>query len=242
MIKKYLILAALFCLSLLQSMAQEMTVIYEVRFNTSSTTAFANLGLSDEMRASLLNAYKDVVFTYTLNWKDGESQLRMIPSTKPQKINFMGQTMDLTASMNEAAKNYTYKNHEQKLILEKTSFLQKSYVVEGKTDSVTFIPDKSQTKEILGYECFLATSPDGKTKVWYTPHIPLPNEPIPTNLPGLALEVNNGEQIFTAVKIELDTVSEEPQRPESTETISGEDFKEMVEKYTEMMKRGSQTF
>lgn len=220
--------------------AQELTVTYRVTFNTQSPDLFAEAGLNEEMRSSLANAYRDVSFEYRLSYINGESEFRLIPSTEKQEITFMGQKIDVSASMaQQAANNVTYKNHTEGVVIDKVNVLGKSYLVTDdlKHGKTKFNVQGDDSRTILGFECKKAVSSDGKQTVWFTPHIPIGNEPVASGLPGLILALDNGQQIYTATQIE-EKVGQQPARPSGSETMTKDDFDSMMKKRLERMKRG----
>lgn len=217
--------------------AQELTVTYQAVYNTSSPQLFADAGLAEEMRSSLAAAYKDVVMTYRLVLKGNESEFRLVPGEGKQEITFMGQTIDVNAAALAQAGNYTYKNHAEGIVLEKTQVFGKNFiVVDSIRSSAGFSVMEGEKKEILGFECLKAVSSDGKSTAWYTPYIPVRDEPIACGLDGLVLQFDNGQQIYTATGI-LDTADKEIVRPAGEKAISREEFMESVNKRIEMMKR-----
>lgn len=216
--------------------AQELTVTYRMVYDTASPQIFAAAGLPEDMRASLAAAYKDVVMQYQLVVKGNESDFRVLPGEGKQEIHFMGQTIDVNATLSMQAQNYTYKNHAEGIILDKTQAFGKNFIVLDSIGKAKFSVVKGENKDILGYECVKAVSEDGKTTIWYTPQIPVQDEPIATGLDGLVLQMNTSGQIYTATKVE-DTATKEIVRPSGERPISMSDFKDWVKKRTEMMKR-----
>lgn len=233
---KKTIVALVMMLQALTTSAQEMAVTYQARYNTASPTLFADAGLPENMRSSLAAAYKDVVMTFQLVTKDDESEFRTVPSKEKQEITFMGRSIDINAAMQAQAENYTYKNHTEGIVLEKTQVFGKDFIVSDSLNTAAFSPVSGEKKEIMGFECQKAVSPDGKTTVWYTPHIPVKDEPIVTGLDGLVLQFDNGQQIFTAVNI-ADSVSHPIVRPTGEKIITRSEFADYVKKRVEMMKR-----
>lgn len=217
--------------------AQELTVTYQATYNTASPQLFADAGLPEEMRRNLATAYKNVVMTYQLIFKGGESEFRLVPSEGKQEITFMGQTIDVNAAALAQAQNYTYKNHIDGIILDKTQAFGKNFIVIDSIQTTPFSVVEGEKTEILGFECLKAVSYNGKTIAWYSPHIPIKNEPISSGLDGLILQFDNGQQIFTAVEI-LDTINKEIVRPAEEESaITKKEFTELVNKRIEMLKR-----
>ena len=74
--------------------------------------------------------------------------------------------------------------------------------------------------------------------VWYTPEIPVPFGPDKYGgLPGLILEVNDGNTIFLCSKIALNAKDFSPiKRPTKGKKVSQKQFQEIMEKQLENMK------
>ena len=221
-----------------QANAQEISVVYSARINTASEELFKETGLPEDMRRALINAYGKVVFSYGLTYVNNESTFQMLPSNKKQEISFMGQTMDLSAMTEEQSKNDTNKNHQTKQIISKTLFLGKEFLVTDTIAVEQFNIVENEVKEILGFECKKAISSDGKNIVWYTEHIPVADGPINTNLPGLILEAHLDQYIYTATSID-DNTKQSIVVPTGGKKMTNAEFQEMVQKQTEMMKRGT---
>ena len=221
-----------------QANAQEISVVYSARINTASEELFKETGLPEDMRRALINAYGKVVFSYGLTYVNNESTFQMLPSNKKQEISFMGQTMDLSAMTEEQSKNVTYKNHQTKQIISKTLFLGKEFLVTDTIAVEQFNIVENEVKEILGFECKKAISIDGKKIIWFTEHIPVADGPINTNLPGLILEAHLDQYFYTATSID-DNTKQSIVIPTGGKKMTNAEFQEMVQKQTEMMKRGT---
>jgi GLPGLI family protein len=101
-----------------------------------------------------------------------------------------------------------------------------------------------QQKMILDYPCQEAVMGEGDKKVsaWFTPVIPVSSGPAAYGgLPGLilAVEINEGRQVFTAVKIESE-LAETPAivRPDKGRKVTREEFDKIVEE--KMKEMGAQ--
>jgi GLPGLI family protein len=228
-----------FLLVALTGNAQELTVTYRMTLNTQSPDLFKEANLPEEMRRSMAQAYRNVVLNYQLVYANGESELRLLPSKEKQEITLMGQTIDVDAAMAQQAKNVTYKNHTEGIKLDKQDFFGKLYLISSRLTTEPFVVKEGETKEILGFECKKAVSPDGKTTVWFTPHIPIADEPITTGLQGLVLEYDNGQQHYTATQID-DKAANVITKPTEGKEMTEDAFKKMVEERVEMLKRGNQ--
>ena len=223
------------CLATLPLHAQTLTVHYRVTYHSQSPDLFAEAGLNEEMRSNLARAYKDVVMTYRLIYENGESDFRVLLPEKKQTIVFMGQDIDPFSGLEEG-RNYLYKNHKENLSLNVTTFFGKDHIIRDSLSAGSFLVIQDQVKEILGFECRKAISEDGKTEIWFTPHIPVRNEPFVCGLPGLILEYDDGRQCYSATDI-VDTVALHVIRPDDRKAISTGEFEAMVQKITDRMRR-----
>jgi GLPGLI family protein len=235
--KKKLFLFASWCLACLVGVAQELTVTYRVTFNTHSPDLFAENGLTEELRSGLANAYRHVVLTYRLTYINGESEFRLIPAAEKQTITFMGQTMELNAAMKQQAGNVTYKNHAKGILIDKISLFGKDFLVTDSLRGHKFVVKAGETKTIMGFECQRALSTDGKQTVWFTPHIPISNEPVVSGLPGLILEYDSGQQIYTVTHIE-EAKGQTVSMPTGGKEMTKASFDKMVKQRVDAMKRG----
>jgi GLPGLI family protein len=147
----------------------------------------------------------------------------------------------------------TYLNYNTGKLVQKQEFMGKEYLIE---DSVKVSPWKfgTETKMILGYECRQAYYTDevqlnvnGEARkekrevtAWFTDKIrPFLGPEKYNSLPGavLALDINNGERVMVAVKIDLRELKKnELKAPEKGEKVTQEAYRKMVE---EQMKRMS---
>ncbi len=145
----------------------------------------------------------------------------------------------------------TYLNYNLPMLIQKQEFMGKDYLIE---DSVKVSPWKfgSEVKTILGYECRQAYYTDevqvnvnGEIRTekreitaWFTDKIrPFLGPERFNSLPGsiLALDINGGERVMLAVKVDLRELKKnELKAPEKGEKITQEAYRKMVE---EQMKR-----
>jgi GLPGLI family protein len=130
-------------------------------------------------------------------------------------------------------------------ILMKREFQGKYYLID---DTLKVSPWKlgTETKEIQGYQCKMAyytdeSQPDRKREItaWYTDQLrPMLGPERFGSLPGtvLAIDINNGEQVIVARKIEFRALKKnELKVPSSGEKISNADFRKMVEERMKQM-------
>lgn len=161
-----------------------------------------------------------------------------------------------------------YFNADQQNALTSREFMGKQYLV---TDSLAVAPWKfgTETKTILGYECkqaYYTTSeqmttmrmtgsgpPQPETRTvtreitaWYTDKIRTSLGPDRYfSLPGtiLAIDVNNGERVTVATKVEIRSLKKnELKVPEKGEKVTQKQFRKMMEEQMQKMRQGGGGF
>lgn len=120
-------------------------------------------------------------------------------------------------------------------------FMGKKYLIE---DSISIAPWKlgTEVKTIQGYECRQASYYDEQRKqeivAWYTDKLrPFLGPESFNSLPGavLQVDVNGGERVITAQKIELRALAKSEMKvPSGGQRTTGKEFRQMME---EQMKR-----
>ncbi len=130
-------------------------------------------------------------------------------------------------------------------VLSKREFMGKEYLID---DTLKIAPWKlgTETMEIQGYACKMAyytdeNQPDRKREItaWYTDQLrPMLGPERFGSLPGavLAIDINNGEQVIVARKIEFRELKKSEMKvPSSGEKISRADFRKLVEERMKQM-------
>lgn len=153
-----------------------------------------------------------------------------------------GMTMRIMRPRNEI-----YREFAAARKVEQREFMGKKYVIEGEIKQMPW-KVSGEMEQVLGYNCMKATLQDSmmnqpRTVVaWFTPDIPVSAGPESFgSLPGMILKVdiNDGEVVYTAAKIEAKKLKEnEIQAPDKGKKITEEDFRKMMEE--EMKKMGGQ--
>jgi GLPGLI family protein len=141
--------------------------------------------------------------------------------------------------------NELYLNGTTRQIIGKQEFMGKEYLI---IDSLKMAPWKfgTDTKTIAGYECKQAyytdeTNPDRKAEItaWYTDKIrPFLGPDRFNTLPGavLALDVNNGERILVAKKVELKQLKKNDIKiPTGGQRTTQAEYKKIVEEQMKKM-------
>lgn len=136
--------------------------------------------------------------------------------------------------------NQLYCNTENGRTLERRSFMEKKFLIEGKAKRYKWEMTGEQ-KNILDYTCQKAIYKDtSKTVVaWYTSQIPVSAGPSAyAGLPGIILEldINEGSQLITATKIALKVLDKESiTKPKKGKKVSEEEFNAIVDQKTKEM-------
>ena len=100
---------------------------------------------------------------------------------------------------------------------------------------------QDESKNILGYACQKAVGKlyNREWTVWFTLDIPISEGPwLLAGLPGLILEAHLDQYIYTATSID-DNTKQSIVVPTGGKKMTNAEFQEMVQKQTEMMKRGT---
>lgn len=144
-------------------------------------------------------------------------------------------------------KNELYRQFTEGRKVEQREFMGKKYLIEGKLSQMPW-KVTGEMEQVAGYNCMKATLKDSimqqpRTVVaWFTPDIPVSAGPENFgSLPGMILKVdiNDGETVYTAVKIDGKAMKDSDiEAPSKGKPISEEDFRKMVEE--EMKKMGTQ--
>jgi GLPGLI family protein len=129
-----------------------------------------------------------------------------------------------------------YKNFSTMHKVDSREFIGKTYLI---ADSLTGRNWKitGESKKILGYDCMSAVTSDTAQKkeitAWFADALPLATGPSNfSNLPGTILEidVNNGEMVISAKKIEFKKLKKNDiVAPKSGEKTTDAEFKKMME-------------
>jgi GLPGLI family protein len=164
--------------------------------------------------------------------------------------------------------NELYVQHGSQKILSKQEFMGKDYLIE---DTLKMSPWKfgSETKVIMGYTCkqayFTRTdeqttmritgsgppTPETKTvtqeiTAWYTDQIrPFLGPERYNTLPGavLAIDINNGERVLVAAKIELRPLKKnELKAPDKGQKMTQAEFKKLTEEQMQKMRANGGVF
>lgn len=152
---------------------------------------------------------------------------------------------------NKGSTNFIYKDLEKHSTKEEKDFLGKIFLVNDKMPTFEWKLEK-ETKKIGNYSCFKATTEREQLykedeneevskrtiTVWYTMDIPISNGPEDYwGLPGLILEVRDGNKTILCNKVVLNTKDNfEIEEPSRRKEHTREEYDEIVEKKFNKMK------
>jgi GLPGLI family protein len=144
------------------------------------------------------------------------------------------------------ANSEIYQNISENVNIEKQDFMGRIFLIDGTDNDIKWKMDGQQRK-IAGYLCMKATHMRNDTvpvTAWWTPQIPISNGPGNNGkLPGLvlALDINNGDQVTVATRVELRalTIEEQVIRPEKGKEVTRQEFNKIRdEKMEEIREAG----
>lgn len=139
--------------------------------------------------------------------------------------------------------NRLLKDFVKEQIIDQREFLGKKFLIEGDLAKMGWKITGEQ-KDLLGFACQKAILADSSQNIvaWFTPQIPIPNGPdMFGNLPGMILELENGEQTILATKVAFEKISSDLlETPKKGKKVSQEEFQKIQEeKLKEMGGDGS---
>lgn len=175
-----------------------------------------------------------------------------------------GTTMNVVM-LGDGASDILYKNTKENRFSNYTDLYGKIFLVKDSIETIEWTLE-NETKNIGQYTCFKATfseevevmesgmsingdkdlsEPQTRTETrvttaWYTPQIPINNGPARyQGLPGLILEINDGQQTIVCSKIVLNPEdSVDIKEPTKGKVVNQSEFDEIMEKkQQEMMER-----
>ncbi|MFN8357561.1 MAG: GLPGLI family protein [Spirosomataceae bacterium] len=224
--------------------------------------AFTSVAWAQD-KSGVINYTQTVKLQIRLEGVD-EAMLQNMPKTQSSKMNlfFTGTESVYRAPEEETGdventdgnvrmvfrrpQNVFYRNYETQKKTDLRDFAGKKFLVEGELPKMPWKIGE-ETKTLLGYTCQKATfaETDGRKRnivAWFTDAIPNAMGPDSYGgLPGTILEVdiNNGENVITAQKVEFRPLkSEEIKLPSGGKKVTDAEFKKIVDDY--MKENGGQ--
>jgi GLPGLI family protein len=129
-----------------------------------------------------------------------------------------------------------YRDFEQEKRTEIMQMLDRVYVIEDSLKAPKW-KVMNKIKEIAGYMCMMAVTEDTikgqKITAWFADNLPIPAGPdLYYGLPGMILEldVNDGDVVTTATKVDLKPIKEDllPPKKIKGRRISGKQYVELI--------------
>jgi len=188
---------------------------------------------------------------YSLNFTNSESVYKEVQNLETPKSSG-GMTIIMAGS---GISDVLYKNIKEKRYANKRDMMGKLFLIKDDLEKLDWKLE-DETKKIGAYQCYKATAKrmrriqntlstmnseeeKGEPKeeeititAWYTPEIPISNGPGNYGgLPGLILEVNDGEENILCSKIVLNPKKEiEIKEPAKGKIIKEQEFEHIMEK------------
>jgi GLPGLI family protein len=227
-------------------------------FKLDSTTIATNPGIQEQMEAQMRKMFQK---TFTLDFTKSESMYKEEQELDaPKGPSANGGAMVIVMDGNGGS-DILYKNILENRTAHKTELMGKVFLI--KDNLVAYDWELTgETKNIGNYTCYKAVYEredesieinmiDGEVKeekvikkrtlvAWYTPDVSISNGPNNYGgLPGLILEVNDGDQTIVCSEIVLNPKEvKEIKEPTKGKTVTREKFSEISsEKTKEMMDR-----
>lgn len=236
-------------------MAQQGVIMYENRVNMH-----LNIPADRQEMKAMVPEFRTTKMQLFFN--EEESLYKNVAEDEDEQ--FSAGNMRMSFRM---PKTELFTNTSTTAILSQQELMGKKYII---LDTVKMSPWKfgTETKEILGYTCRMAyysntmevstmrmvngtLEPEKRTvtqeiTAWYTDQIRPSLGPERYNtLPGtvLALDINNGERVIVARKVELRELKKgELKAPDSGTKVTQEEFKKISEEQMEKMRANGRTF
>ncbi|MFD2568649.1 GLPGLI family protein [Pseudotenacibaculum haliotis] len=227
-------------------------------FKLDSTEAATNPGLQSQIEAQMKKMFQK---TFVLNFNRSESTYKEDVKLNAPRPQIGGGNVMVQVVGGGGGNDVLYKNIKEKKMVNKTDLMGKIFLI--KDDLVEYDWKLTgETKNIGKYTCYKATyereveniemkmvngEPEEVTKkemrtttAWYTTDVPVSNGPGNyTGLPGLILEVNDGDLTIVCTEIVLNP-SEKPsiKAPEKGKVVTRDKFEKISRKKSkEMMER-----
>ena len=226
-------------------------------FKLDSTTIAANPGIQEQMEAQMRKMFQK---TYILDFTKSESMFKQKQELDGPKVPKSNGAIIMIGGM-AGGRDVLYKNIKEKRMANKTDLMGKIFLIKDNLVSYDW-ELTGETKNIGNYTCYKAAYEieeddiiidmiDGEVKevketikrtivAWYTPDVPVSNGPSNYGgLPGLILEVNDGNETIMCSEIVLNPKEvKEIKEPIKGKIVTRKKFAEIsLEKTKEMMNR-----
>ena len=222
-----------------------------------STTMASSPGIQEQLEAQMRKMFQK---TYTLDFTKSKSVYKEVQELDAPKVPSSNGVMIMVQGSN-GSNDVLYKNIAENRMSNKKELMGKVFLIRDKLVAYDW-ELMGETKNIGNYTCYKAKFEieeediqinmiDGEVKeekvtkkrtlvAWYTPEVPVSNGPGDYGgLPGLILEVNDGNQTIVCSEIVLNPKEvKEIKEPTKGKVVTREEFSKIsFEKTKEMMNR-----
>lgn len=157
----------------------------------------------------------------------------------------------MRGGMGGRQKREIYRNIEEEEVLESQEFMGRQFLIKGDEEGLKW-KMSTEVEEIQGFNCMSATTTRPRKEmgggkidtitVWFTADIPVSTGPETlAGLPGLILKVdmNQGQIVTVATKVELKELEEEDaiKKPTEGKEVTREKYQEIVKEKMEEMRQ-----
>jgi len=227
-------------------------------FKLDSTTIAANPGIQEQMEAQMRKMFQK---TFTLDFTKLESMYKEEQELDAPKGPSANSGVMVMVMGGDGSSDILYKNISQNRMAHKTELMGKVFLIKDNLEAYDW-KLTGEAKNIGNYSCYKAVYEkeeediqidmiDGEVKeekvarkrtlvAWYTPDVPISNGPSNYGgLPGLILEVNDGDQTIVCSEIILNPKEvKEIKEPTKGKVVTRKEFSKIsLEKTKEMMNR-----
>ena len=227
-------------------------------FKLDSTTMAANPGIQEQMEAQMRKMFQK---TFTLDFTKSESMYKEEQELDAPKGPSANGGVMVMVMGGDGSSDILYKNIKEKRMANKTDLMGKIFLIKDNLVSYDW-ELTGETKNIGNYTCYKAVFEkeeesveikmiDGEVKeekgmkkrtivAWYTPDVSISNGPKNFGgLPGLILEVNDGNETIMCSEIVLNpSETIDIKEPTKGKIVTRKKFAEIsLEKTKEMMNR-----
>ena len=226
-------------------------------FKLDSTTMATNPGIQEQLEAQMRKMFQK---TYTLDFTKSKSVYKEVQELDAPKVPSSNGVMIMVQGSN-GSNDVLFKNILENIMANKKELMGKVFLIRDNLVGYDW-ELTGETKNIGNYTCYKAKFEieeedfqinmiDGEVKeekvtkkrtlvAWYTPEVPISNGPRDYGgLPGLILEVNDGNQTIVCSEIVLNPSEvKEIKEPTKGKVVTREEFSKIsFEKTKDMMNR-----
>ena len=254
---KSLFFLCLISLCLGNTLAQDLEGVayYKTHRNVKSEIDSSSTVSADTQKQLAVMLAKQFQKEFSLQFNNKESLYKEVPSLDKPAPAMSGGFNIVVSGLTDVL----YKNTETQSFVRESEIMDKPFLIKDKLEKRDWVFEK-ETKNIGEYTCFKATFTEEVTEkmfesgakepvekkvtrtttAWYTLQIPLGHGPADYwGLPGLVLEVNDGNQSILCTKIILNPKDGiEIEIPSRGKVVTQREYEEIQEKkQAEMMER-----